>query len=71
MSLKLLSGVHIPHRKNTADMPPVRMPPPAMVTIPLSMSIGRPANCVVKPGDHVDVGINETQISLFKKEMVS
>ena len=56
MSLKLLSGVHIPHRKNTADMPPVRMPPPAMVTIPLSMSIGRPANCVVKPGDHVDVG---------------
>ena len=56
MSLKLLSGVHIPHRKNTAEMPPVRMPPPAMVTIPLSMSIGRPANCVVKPGDHVDVG---------------
>ena len=56
MSLKLLSGVHIPHRKNTANMPPVRMPPPATVTIPLSMHIGRPANCVVKPGDHVDVG---------------
>ena len=56
MSLKLLSGVHIPHRKNTAEMPPVRMPPPATVTIPLSMSIGRPASCVVKPGDHVDVG---------------
>ena len=56
MSLKLLSGVHIPHRKNTAEMPPVRMPPPATVTIPLSMSTGRAANCVVKVGDHVDVG---------------
>ena len=56
MSLKLLSGVHIPHRKNTAEMPPVRMPPPATVTIPMGMHIGRPANCVVKPGDHVDVG---------------
>ncbi len=56
MSLKLLSGVHIPHRKNTAAMSPVRMPPPASVTIPLSMHIGRPANCVVKVGDHVDVG---------------
>ncbi len=56
MSLKLLSGVHIPHRKNTAEMPPVRMPPPATVTIPMGMHIGRPANCVVKPGEHVDVG---------------
>lgn len=56
MSLKLLSGVHIPHRKNTASMSPVRMPPPATVTIPLSMHIGRPANCIVKVGQHVDVG---------------
>lgn len=56
MALKQLHGVHIPHRKNTAQMAPVRMPPPAAVTIPLSMHIGRPAECVVKPGDHVDVG---------------
>jgi len=56
MALKRLHGVHIPHRKNTAAMAPVRMPPPSMVTIPLSMHIGRPANCVVKPGEHVDVG---------------
>ena len=56
MSLKNLNGVHIPHRKNTAGMQAVRMPPPATVTIPLSMHIGRPANCVVAVGDHVDVG---------------
>ena len=56
MSQKTLSGVHIPHRKNTAGMAPLRMPPPAVVTIPLSMHIGKPAACVVKPGDHVDVG---------------
>lgn len=56
MALKPLHGVRIPHRKNTAGMAPVRMPPPATVTIPLSMHIGRPAECVVKAGDHVNVG---------------
>ena len=56
MSLKNLNGVHIPHRKNTAGLQAVKMPPPATVTIPLSMHIGRPANCVVAVGDHVDVG---------------
>lgn len=56
MSLKTLNGVHIPHRKNTAGMQAVSMPPPATVTIPLSMHIGKPANCVVAVGDHVDVG---------------
>ena len=56
MSLKNLNGVHIPHRKNTAGMQAVKMPPPATVTIPLSMHIGKPANCVVAVGDHVGVG---------------
>ena len=56
MSLKNLHGVHIPHRKNTAGMEALRMPPPAVVTIPMSMHIGKPANCIVKAGDHVDVG---------------
>lgn len=56
MSLKNLSGVHIPHRKNTAGMQAVKMPPPATVTIPMSMHIGKPANCIVAVGDHVDVG---------------
>ncbi len=56
MSLKKLHGVHIPHRKNTAASEAVRMPPPATVTIPLSMHIGKPASCIVAVGDHVDVG---------------
>lgn len=56
MSLKKLNGVHIPHRKNTAALAAVRMPAPATVTIPMSMHIGKPANCVVAVGDHVGVG---------------
>ena len=56
MSIRLLHGVHVPHRKNTAACVPVRMPVPAVVTIPMSMNIGKPANPVVKPGEHVDVG---------------
>ena len=56
MAIKLLPGVHVPHRKNTADMEPVRMPAPKTVKIPMSMNIGRPATPVVKPGDKVQVG---------------
>ena len=56
MSIRLLHGVHVPHRKNTAECAPTRMPPPAMVTIPMSMNIGKPATPVVKPGDEVKVG---------------
>ncbi|MBR6259876.1 MAG: electron transport complex subunit RsxC [Oscillospiraceae bacterium] len=37
-------------------MPPVRIPVPAMVTIPMSMHIGAPAKPVVKAGDAVKVG---------------
>ena len=51
-----LHGVHVPHRKNTADRPPVRMPVPAVVTVPMSMHIGAPAKPVVKAGDTVKVG---------------
>lgn len=50
------SGVHVPHNKNTANMPPCRMTTPKRILLPVSMHIGRPANPVVKPGDHVDVG---------------
>ena len=56
MSIRLLHGVHVPHRKNTAESVPTRMPPPALVTIPMSMNIGRPATPVVKVGDEVKVG---------------
>ncbi|MBR1658880.1 MAG: electron transport complex subunit RsxC, partial [Oscillospiraceae bacterium] len=56
MAIKLLPGVHVPHRKHTADMEPVRMPAPAVVKIPMSMNIGRPATPIVKPGQLVRVG---------------
>lgn len=49
-------GVHVPHNKNTANLPPVRLSVPKRILLPVSMHIGRPANPVVKPGDHVDVG---------------
>ncbi len=51
-----LHGIHPPHRKNTAAQPPVRMPVPAVVTVPMSMNIGAPAKPVVKAGDTVKVG---------------
>jgi len=51
-----LHGVHLPHRKHTADMWPVRMQPPAKVVIPTVMHIGAPATPVVKVGDSVKVG---------------
>lgn len=51
-----LHGVHVPHKKNTAAMPAVRMDTPSTVTIPMAMHIGRPALPTVKVGDHVDVG---------------
>ena len=56
MSFLSTKGVHVPHRKNTAAMPPLRMPIPATVLIPLSMHIGAPAKPVVKVGDKVTVG---------------
>ena len=56
MSKKRLHGAHLPHRKQTAELAPVRIPVPAVITVPTSMNIGRAATPVVKPGDHVDVG---------------
>ena len=65
MSIKLLHGAHVPHRKNTADCTPKRMPVAAgtLLTIPVSMNIGAPAKPCVKKGDHVDIGqvIGEAQ----------
>ena len=56
MHLPKLHGAHVPHRKNTAGMRPERMPTPKMVSIPMSMHIGAPAEPLVKPGDQVKVG---------------
>lgn len=51
-----LHGAHVPHRKNTADMPAVRVPVPAEVVLSTSMHIGKPAVPCVKAGDKVYVG---------------
>ena len=51
-----LHGVHVPHRKNTANSGWEVLPTPKTVTVPLVMHIGASAVAVVKAGDHVDVG---------------
>ena len=51
-----LHGVHVPHRKNTANSSAVYVDPPKTVTIPMSMHIGAPAKPCVKVGDLVKVG---------------
>lgn len=51
-----LPGIHVPHRKNTAKQPAVKMDTPKSVTIPMSMHIGKPAVPTVKVGDIVKVG---------------
>ena len=51
-----LHGIHAPHRKNTVDCAPARMPVPAVITVPMSMNIGAPAKPVVKVNDTVKVG---------------
>ena len=56
MPLFKLGKTHVPHRKNTADSMPVRMPPPAEVLIPMVMHIGAPAIPAVKVGDLVKIG---------------
>ena len=53
---QLLGKTRIPHRKNTANMPPVRMTPPAEVCIPMDQHIGAPATPIVKVGDTVKIG---------------
>ena len=51
-----LKGIHVPHRKNTADVSAIRMPAPKTVTLLTAMHIGKPAKPVVKAGDQVFVG---------------
>ena len=51
-----LKGLHLPHRKNTANKKAVVMTTPNTVTIPTSMHIGAPAIPFVKAGDKVYIG---------------
>ncbi len=56
MPLFKLGKTHIPHRKNTAQSTPLRMPPPAEVLIPMVQHIGAPSKPIVAEGDAVLVG---------------
>ena len=57
MSFFKLGKTHVPHYKNTAKMPAVRMTKlPETVLIPMAQHIGAPATPVVKAGDKVFVG---------------
>ncbi len=51
-----LGKTHVPHRKNTAQSTPLRMPPTAEVLIPMVQHIGAPATPIVAEGDAVLVG---------------
>ena len=61
--MRKLSGVNVPHHKNTAEMAPVALTVPPEVVIPMSMHSGAPAKPVVAKGDAVKVGqlIGEAQ----------
>ena len=56
MPLFRLGKVKLPERKKTANLAPIRMPPPKAVEIPMSQHIGAPAKVIVKAGDMVYVG---------------
>ena len=49
-------GIHVPHKKNTAAMQTVIMPPPRSVVLPMVQHIGAPCIPVVKPGQRILVG---------------
>jgi len=53
---KFLGNTHVPHRKNTATMPGVKIAPPKEVLLPVTQHIGAPATPIVKKGDLVKVG---------------
>ena len=49
-------GAPVPHCKNTAHAETRVMPPPAVVTLPMTPHIGAPCTPVVNKGDPVYVG---------------
>lgn len=51
-----LGNTHVPHRKNTAQMSPIRIEPPKEVLLPMCQHIGAPATPIVKVGDTVKIG---------------
>lgn len=53
---KSRGGISVPHNKNTADKPVIRMEFPKTVVLPMQQHIGAPCEPTVKVGDIVDVG---------------
>ena len=49
-------GVHVPHRKHTANKQSIEMPAPQFVTISMSQHMGAPCTPTVKVGDTVKIG---------------
>ena len=60
-----IHGIRVPHHKNTASSAPVRLPLPTVITIPMSMHIGRPSAPIVKKGDSVKVGQKIAEASAY------
>ena len=60
-----LHGVHVPHRKNTADQTAKRLTDIKTVSIPMVMHIGAPATPIVEVGDHVYVGTKIAEATGF------
>ncbi len=56
MSFFKLGKTRVPHRKNTENMPAVKMAAPAVVKLLMTQHIGAPAKPCVKAGDKVFVG---------------
>lgn len=53
---KSRGGISVPHNKNTAEKPVMRMEFPKTVVLPMQQHIGAPCEPTVKVGDIVDVG---------------
>ena len=53
---RFLGKLHLPHHKNTASMPAVKMAPPSEILLPMEQHIGTAATPIVKVGDEVKVG---------------
>lgn len=53
---KIFGGVHLDHKKYTAESESVKMPTPKTVSIPLKQNIGRECESLVAAGDRVLIG---------------
>ena len=53
---KTHGGAAVPHRKNTAQMESVMLPPPEQVVLPMQQHVGPPCTPTVKVGDTVLIG---------------